>query len=940
MFAPETVGREHELAAVERLLLDAQRGRGGVLLLAGEAGIGKSRLLGEATARARARGMVVLAGRAVEGGGALRPLAEALLPAAGPDLAGDQRLAAYRAVLARLLPGWSAGAGAVPSSVDPAVETGEAVLALLGVIADRGRGAGGVLLTLDDLHWADRDTLAVLGYLAGRLTEARAAVVAAARDETRVRSALDGLVRMPGVEERVVPRLDGPQVAALAAACAGGSLPQDLVRVITEASDGLPLLVEETVASLSTDGAGGRTARWPMSRSMLALTRTRLAGLPEDAKLVVQAAAVLGDELDWRLLPTTTGVDEDGVARALRLAVDAGLLTSDPLAPAGLRWRHALTRDAVLAGLLPPERAALARRAVTALWPDGQTLPPERRPLVAELLIEAGRNDDAARLLLRIGRDAVAAGALRAADDVLARALTLTDDDELDTELRAERVHVLALAGRGTEADALGARLLPHVGGQQRVQLCLGLARSAVVAERFPDAARYLALVDTCADARTEALRSAVALGLGDVDGALVTARRAVAKGKRDGTPEAECEALEVIGRCLRRSDPVASEQAFARAERLAERHGLRLWQVRALSELGAHDLLRSGRCDRLREARSHAVDAGMLATVAVLDVQLTGCVSLRDGHVAALPFAQRGLEAGDRLRLPRAAAVARFFLALGRLCAEQPEGVDPLLTEATALAPDSVDVAFRGAGVRGWAAWLAGDQDLALRYFDSCVRVLHGHGEATPTPYWGQWALLRTVERPGEDRAREELRAAGVGVQATNTAALAYADAVAAARAGDVGEADRLVAAGDEAAAGHRYWRHVLRLTMAGPAAEEGFGDPQRWVRAALADLEPAGEVALVRRCRFLARRLGLSLPRPGRNGRAVPAELRRVGVTAREAEVLDLVAEGLTNPQIAARLVLSPRTVETHVASLLAKLGVPSRNQLRTAARSGARR
>ena len=115
----ETVGREPELAALDRLLLDAQRGRGRLLLLTGEAGIGKSRLLTEAIARARARGLVALSGRAVDGGGALRPLAEALLPAAGPDLAGDPRLTAYRPVLARLLPGWPAEPAAVLSAVDP-----------------------------------------------------------------------------------------------------------------------------------------------------------------------------------------------------------------------------------------------------------------------------------------------------------------------------------------------------------------------------------------------------------------------------------------------------------------------------------------------------------------------------------------------------------------------------------------------------------------------------------------------------------------------------------------------------------------------------------------------------------------------------------------------------------------------------------------------------
>ncbi|MFD2091147.1 ATP-binding protein [Blastococcus deserti] len=930
-----TVGREHELAVLDRRLLEAQRGRGGLLVVTGEAGIGKSRMLAEADRRARARGIPVLTGRAVEGAGAFRPLAEALLPAAPATLAEDPRLTPYRPVLARLLPGWPAERAPVPSLVDPLVEIGEAVLALLTVLGDEGR-SGGVLLLLDDLHWADRDTLALLGYLAGRLTGAGVLAVAAARDDDADRAAVGQLLRHPGAEALPLTPLGPEDVLELAADRAGTRLSPEVARFVTEASDGLPLLVEELVEAVEASGGHPPSTPRRVPRTLAALTARRLARLPPTARDVVRAAAVLGGGVDWRLLPAVSGADEGTVAEALRLAVDAQLVVPEPAATGGLHWRHALTKDAVLATLLPPERAALARRAVGALCGDDPArLSGERLVLVTELMVAAGQDAEAAGLLLRIARDAVAAGALRTAEDALLRALDLAGPrGGLRTALTVEHVRVLALAGRPHEAEALGDRVLDTVHGERRVELCLHMARAAAVAERFADAARHLAPVAAVDDARVQALRAAVALGRGDLDDALAIAGVAVETAERDGRHEAACEALEVVGRCLRRVDPAAAERALDRSERLADRHGLHVWRVRALSELGAMDLLRTGRSDRLEEARRLAVRAGMLATAAVLDVQLSGCVSVRDGHVAALPYAIRGIEAADRLGLPAAGAAARFFLALARLCAGDAEPVEPLLAEAAGLAPDLVDVAFRVAGVRAWAAWLDGDDAAALDLFDRAVAPLRGRPDAAPTPYWGQWALLRTLATPGDARAADHLRQARVDVQAGNRAALAYVEAIAAARAGRADDAGRLFAVGDEAVTGHPYWRHVLHLMMAGAAAEEGFGAPERWLRAALADLEPAGEVALARRCREQMRRLGLPLPRTGRNGSAVPPGLRRLGVTAREAEVLELVRQGMSNPQIAARLVLSVRTVETHVANLLAKLGVRSRTELRGAA------
>ena len=124
-------------------------------------------------------------------------------------------------------------------------------------------------------------------------------------------------------------------------------------------------------------------------------------------------------------------------------------------------------------------------------------------------------------------------------------------------------------------------------------------------------------------------------------------------------------------------------------------------------------------------------------------------------------------------------------------------------------------------------------------------------------------------------------------------------------------------------------WWRRLLRSVVLECAVVDGWGDPVPLLRADLAAHEQAGAPGLARTCRDLLRRAGAPTRRR-RAGAAVPPRLRARGITAREAEVLGLVVAGLTNAQIAERLFLSSRTVDTHVANLLAKTGAPGRTQL----------
>jgi predicted ATPase len=173
------VGREREFALLVEMLGRAEVGTGGFAVLTGEAGIGKTRLVTEWAAEARRRGFVVLMGRAIESGGSLRPVAQALMEAVRDrTLLEAADLRPFRAALSRVLPGIAAEEP-VASIIDPTVVLGEGVLRLL-----RSVGGSGTLLLLEDLHWADPDTMALLDSLGGALSASPIIVAATVRDDS------------------------------------------------------------------------------------------------------------------------------------------------------------------------------------------------------------------------------------------------------------------------------------------------------------------------------------------------------------------------------------------------------------------------------------------------------------------------------------------------------------------------------------------------------------------------------------------------------------------------------------------------------------------------------------------------------------------------------------------------------------------------------------
>jgi len=214
----------------------------------------------------------------------------------------------------------------------------------------------------------------------------------------------------------------------------------------------------------------------------------------------------------------------------------------------------------------------------------------------------------------------------------------------------------------------------------------------------------------------------------------------------------------------------------------------------------------------------------------------------------------------------------------------------------------------------------------------DSCVAALGPDGFTAPGFLWGLWVLLRTVIDDRGADARDRLRESLAGRLAVNRAALSYADAVSAGRMGRSDQAEALFSSGDQLLTGQPWWRGLLRLLALTAAVTDGWGEePVRSLRAELEMFELTGDQPLARTCRDLLRRAGVSTRR-GRGRTPVPRQLRGIGVTAREMDVLTLIGDGLSNREIAQRLFLSPRTVETHVANLLGKTGATNRAELRT--------
>lgn len=947
VLSPRVVGRDVELTHLRGALEAAAQGRGSVVFLVGEAGIGKSRLAQGVASDAADAGWPVLSGRAVQAATpvAYRPLAEALCSAVRTvSTPSGAELGPYRPTLGRLIPEWR---GEEQSSSDESVVAlAEAVLRFLRVTA----GDRGCILVLEDLHWSDPETLRITEYLADNLVTERVLVLATLRDEGR--SA--GLELARALYARRVSsllqlsRLGQDEVAEMVVSCLSVTTVPDEVVEFAARADGIPFLLEELLAVGVTSGALVADAEsWRVSKTVEAIIpltfsdsmRRRLAALGDRTRTVLRSAAVLGRQFDWSLLPAISRFGEQEVLSALRDAVDAQIISVEP-GEQKFGFRHALSRDAVVAELLPPEAAALSRRALEAVEANHPDLEGSWCQLAAELAERAGDRHRAAVLLLEAARRALGDGALTSAEATLDRARGLFEtDDPMRVEADECLSQVLSLAGKRERAlevgESLLARLADDTGAEQRrAEVYLRLARAALAATQWDEAhelveqagAEMAARPDEQLAARVDAVAAQVAI-MRDPEQAMLRAEAALEAAERLALPEVACEALEVVGRSHRRHDLQAAETAFARALAVAEAHGLTVWRARALHELGTVDLLRGRSVTRLEQARDLAVAQGALATAAVVDVQIAAALAVRDDPDPALRSTQRSAELARRYGLSQTLASALGLEAhvharAGRRAAMQ-RCIEAARTNAAGVADVEVKIRFAEAVL----ALVEEDRATARRHLEDAADWIYGSGggDHRAGPPGGMLALLRQLDGAAEaDPPRP-----GEVVHFIASGFLRYADAVAAGRAGQHERAVALVREGDDTLGDHEWLRQLGRRLVAEGAAAEGWGDPVRWLREALAFFDSRDEERIASACRSILRKAGAAVPRR-RGEEKVPGALRSLGITSRELEVLRLLAEGLANKDIGARLYISPRTVERHVANLSLKTGATRRSEL----------
>ncbi|WP_347269166.1 AAA family ATPase [Streptomyces sp. CB01881] len=919
---PPVRGRETELAFVEARLDALARGEGGIVRVEGPAGIGRTRILAEASASARRRGMRVFQG------------------AADPD---EQFVP-----LGLLLEGLLCGEDPLPGAArlrDLATAPGQRFW-LLQELGDRLKEAsrhGPLLIVLDDLQWCDDLTLLTLHTLAARLSSHAIlwlVAVNGAGVPPGVRTTLER-IRHAGAHELVLGALGDEAVAQITRDVLGAVPDQDVLRVARRA-DGVPLLLVELLGALREEeavtienGTAGLSAR-PLPPHRLPSVGRRLGQLSDAARELVQTAAAVGGPVTVARLAELLGRPSAALITAVRESLDSGLLaeTGDRLA-----FRHDLIREAVEAGLPDSLRQALRRQAAEP--PPENTTPPAGPP--APPAGEAGEDDRAEAARLRTAAAELAATAPGPAAELGLRALELTAADALGRpRVVAEAIPLLWQTGQAARARGLGASALTAggLGPADEARIRLALARLSVQSDF------------------SEAVRQARA-------GAALPGIPAALRGRLLALL---CLGLSMAG------EHQAAEQAVAQALENADvraDHAARATLLTADSVVRLHRMDWDGAVRQADRAAALATGLGDVHALWLPEALWRGLLSSWAGRSAeALAAAEDGVRTARNQGRAAAARLwlmyrTRALLDAGRLTEARAEGEAAAATTDEPGTGDLADVTLRYAMMR--VALHTDDQQAARGYAEQARRM---RGEGAPLVRdVGSWMLALMADFEGRpDRAMAALdgpAAARAGGRYGLAGPLDPADAPVlvrmALRAGAHERAARAVGAAERravlnpgftflaATAAHArglldndlgHLRRAVGLfedcprPMARASALEDLGRKLAVTRrpeavphldTALALYLRAGAERDVARVRRRLRAAGVRR-RPGPAGHAG----RWPELTASELRVARLVAQGLTNLQVAQRLSLSPHTVSSHLRRAFTKLDLTSRVEL----------
>jgi DNA-binding CsgD family transcriptional regulator/tetratricopeptide (TPR) repeat protein len=987
---PALVGRDMYLDALPNLLDGARRGEGATLLISGEAGIGKSRLLRAICELAQARGVVIIHGHCFEHDSSLAygPLIDALraCEAKTKQDAIREALKSSRGELARLVPQLASHSAESGVAVSPALDAEtekrrlfEALMRFFFACAE----SAPLLLVFEDLHWCDEVSLEFLAQLAQRLAGQPVLVALSYRaDEAQptLRHLLAELDRTRTAIEWPLAPLDEVQVGAMLRAIFGqpNGMPGDVLDAIYAPTEGNPFFVEEMLKALVVagdlvfaDGAWSRreTAGLRIPRSVQDTVERRTGELSAPAREALRIAAVVGQRFDFDLLRALTGYEEAEVLLLAKELITAQLVIEVSAEQFG--FRHALTRRAVYGELLARERRALHRRVATTLERLYEQSSEGHLGELAHHMFEAGMWREALDYARRAGDQSLTLYAPAAALDHYARAFAAAEhlSQVPDMSLLLGRGKAYGLLGEFAPALADNERALEVARsagdrvGEWRALNAIGflwVARDYAQAGEFFRAALETAqaLGDEKLRAHSLNWRANWLVNTGKAEEGVALHREALGWFEGLGDRSGIAQTYDLLGMASGiYGDTIGAVEAVSKA-------------IPLLGQLGDTVILASSRTTRAAFGNPHLLDPVYSALrtreECERDVLEARRLARQIGSRSAEGFAAftscttsfafgdfaNGVARGrEALRVAQEAehtqwiVAAQHALALGYGLFLLPEPAlayaEVALTSAQAMGSTwwtGNAIATRGAALLAGGA--RDDLDVSLLAFLPPEHAPQNLPERRIRLVWGRLLLAR-----------------GDG-----DAALAVADDLLATAPGN-GHGQpipRLLLLRGEALAGvGREGEAQTALESALLGAQLRHDPHSEWrVRAALAALhfrcgrraEAEREAALAHTCidslaatvddvdlrqRFASAALG-QLPRQLKSAKAQTVGDEKAmraaigGLTQREREVATLVARGLANRAIADELVVSERTVESHVTNILGKLGFSSRAQI----------
>jgi ATP/maltotriose-dependent transcriptional regulator MalT len=957
------IGRAAELEELRAALEAGLAGQPSLTLVAGESGVGKSRLASELMRRAREHDVRVLSGDCVElGEGELpyAPLVGALRRIAREgDASFEQLPESQLADLGTILPGLRAGLREQGAEAEQ-VRVFEALLALLDAMS-RERG---LLLVIEDLHWADSSTRAFVRFLARTVCNERLLVLGTYRsDELHrrhpLRPLLAELARDPLARLLELDRLSRDEMAEQLEDIIGDRADPGLVERLYTRSEGNPLFTEELLAV----GLDGRGALPPTLRDALMLRVERLSAPAQD---VLRWLAC--QRLDDALLGALTGLASAELRDGLREAVGSQIAVADPDGSYG--FRHALLREVVYDDLLPGERAELHGAIARAL----------------EQRVE--RDGERAHITAEVAHHWLAAGDQPAALAASVRAAAAAERVNAFHEALSLRERALGLWDRVPNPE--------EVAGMDQVDL---LMQAAGAADVTGDAARQETLLKRAldlVDEATEPRRAATVLerlqralwSLNRQEESVQVCSRALAL-LPEGDQSHERAALLVElsrARMLQSRFGEAIDEARAALE-IARAIGDANVEARALNVLGTA-LGNSGEAEEgaaaLRQALDTSRSAGLPREVTAAYINLADVFHVNGRTAEALAVAREGLETS----LPNTRAhdwlslnVVEFCFYLGRW----DEAREELPSQSRRRFGNQLFV-WRMA--RAVLSLGEGDLEAAREDLEGMEQVAR---ESTEPQFVGAYGWMRAElerrsgnvdgARAAVDDALDQIEycsddiARIAGVAAMGVRVEADAATLARDRRDEEAEQVALRRAAEQlqrleltAQAGGPVERAELASGEAEHSRAEGPDDPERWAAAARAwdEIERpyrriyalwrqaealvraddrAGAAAVASEALRGARELGSAWLAEELESLAARARLRMLGpaepvaerggddepfgLTPRELQVLALVAQGATNREIGLELHMAEKTASVHVSRILAKLDVRSRTE-----------